>query len=122
MCLDAHAVGTRTEVSRGKAARGGQDRPLKLNFPKKWDPMSNSGNPVRRVCESVARLKQTRKRHTNMKFICLGYIEPNKLQNLPESVSHAMMDECFSYDDELRKNGNFAAGQALQGPQSAKTL
>ncbi len=57
-----------------------------------------------------------------MKYICLGYIEPNKLETQPEAVTHAMMDECFSYDDELRKNGHFAGGHALQGPQSAATL
>lgn len=57
-----------------------------------------------------------------MKYICLGYIEPNKLENQPESDTHAMMDECFTYDDELRKNGHFAGGHALQGPQSAATL
>jgi hypothetical protein len=33
-----------------------------------------------------------------------------------------MVDECFTYDDELRKNGHFAGGDALQGPQTAKTL
>lgn len=32
------------------------------------------------------------------------------------------MDKCFSYDDELRKNGHFAGGEALQGPQTAATL
>ncbi|MEO5712635.1 MAG: YciI family protein [Luteolibacter sp.] len=57
-----------------------------------------------------------------MKYICLGYIEPNKPQDLLESEWHAMMDECFSYDDELRKNGHFADGHALQPPKTAATL
>ncbi|MDB6170993.1 MAG: dehydrogenase [Chthoniobacteraceae bacterium] len=57
-----------------------------------------------------------------MKYICLGYIEPNKFDDLPEAERNAMMDECFSYDDELRKNGQFAGGHALQGPQAAATL
>ena len=57
-----------------------------------------------------------------MKYICLGYIEPNKLENLPETEVHAMMDECFIYDDELRAKGHFAGGHALQPPQSAATL
>jgi hypothetical protein len=57
-----------------------------------------------------------------MKYICLGYIEPNKLESLPASDVHAMMDECFTYDDELRKNGHFAGGHALQPPQTAATL
>lgn len=33
-----------------------------------------------------------------------------------------MVDECFTCDDELRKNGHFAGGEALQGPESAATL
>jgi hypothetical protein len=57
-----------------------------------------------------------------MKYICLGYIDPNKLESLSESELAAMMDECFAYDDELRKNGHFAGGDALQPPQSAATL
>src|SRR5262250_2425395 len=57
-----------------------------------------------------------------MKYICLGYIEPNKLESLPEAERNAMIDECFTYDDELRKNGHFAGGEALQGPQTATTL
>ena len=57
-----------------------------------------------------------------MKYICLGYIEPNKLGNLPEAERNAMIDECFTYDDELRKNGHFAGGEALQGPEMAATL
>jgi hypothetical protein len=32
------------------------------------------------------------------------------------------MDECFTYDDELRKNGHFAGGEALDDPATAKTL
>jgi hypothetical protein len=57
-----------------------------------------------------------------MKYICLGYIEPNKLGNLSETERHAMMDECFIYDDELRSKGHFAGGHALQPPQAAATL
>ncbi|RYD34037.1 MAG: YciI family protein [Verrucomicrobiaceae bacterium] len=57
-----------------------------------------------------------------MKYICLGYIEPDKLGNLSETELHSMMDECFVYDDELRKNGHFAGGEALQPPQTAATL
>jgi hypothetical protein len=52
----------------------------------------------------------------------LGYIEPNKFESLTESQRNAMVDECFTYDDLLRKNGHFAGGEALQGPQSAATL
>ena len=57
-----------------------------------------------------------------MKYICLGYIEPNKFENMSETERNTMVDECFTYDDELRKNGHFAGGEALQGPQTATTL
>jgi len=57
-----------------------------------------------------------------MKYICLGYIEPNKFETMSESERNAMLDECFTYDDVLRKNGHFAGGEALQGPYTATTL
>jgi hypothetical protein len=57
-----------------------------------------------------------------MKYICLGYIEPNKFENMSEKDRNAMVDECLTYDDVLRKNGHFAGGEALQPPQNATTL
>jgi len=57
-----------------------------------------------------------------MKYICLGYIEENMWSSLSESKQHACMDECFSYDDILRKNGNFSGGEALQSTKKAVTL
>src|SRR3954453_19493422 len=57
-----------------------------------------------------------------MKYICLGYIEPSKFENMSESERNAMVDECFTYDDELRNNGHFAAGEALQPANTAVTL
>jgi hypothetical protein len=57
-----------------------------------------------------------------MKYICLGYIERGKFENMSETERNAMLDECFSYDDELRKNGHFAVGEALQPPDTATTL
>ena len=61
------------------------------------------------------------KEHT-MKYICLGYIEPGKFENMPERERNAMVDECFTYDDVLRKNGHFAGGDGLQPPNNAVTL
>ena len=57
-----------------------------------------------------------------MKYICLGYIQPGEFENMSESERNNMLDGCFSYDDELRKNGHFAAGEALQPPDTAMTL
>jgi hypothetical protein len=57
-----------------------------------------------------------------MKYICLGYIEPNKFETMSESERNAMVDECWSYDEVLRKNGHFAGGEALQSADTATTL
>ena len=58
-----------------------------------------------------------------MKYICLGYIlQPGKFENMSENERNTMLDECFTYDDELRANGHFAAGEGLQPPDTATTL
>jgi len=57
-----------------------------------------------------------------MKYICLGYIEPNKFETMSESDRNAMLDECFAYDEVLRQKGHFAGGEALQSPHTATTL
>lgn len=57
-----------------------------------------------------------------MKYICLGYIEADKLESMRESERNDLVDECFTYDDVLRKNGHFAGGEALQGARKAVTL
>ena len=57
-----------------------------------------------------------------MKYICLGYIDERKWDGIPENERNAMIDECFTYDDELRKNGHFAGGEALQSARNAATL
>ena len=57
-----------------------------------------------------------------MKYICLGYIDESKWEGISESERNAMIDECFTYDDELRKNGHFAGGEALQSARNATTL
>lgn len=57
-----------------------------------------------------------------MKFICLGYIDPSVPVTTSEPEWHAMMDRCFDYDDQLRANGHFKGGEALQPPNTAMTL
>src|SRR5688572_26459810 len=57
-----------------------------------------------------------------MKYICLGYLDVTQWETLSASEQTDMIDACFAYDDELRKNGHFAGGEALQGPHNATTL
>ena len=42
-----------------------------------------------------------------MKYICLGYLEPGKFENMSESERNTMLDECFRYNGELRKERTF---------------
>ncbi len=57
-----------------------------------------------------------------MKFVCLGYIDQKNWEALPKTSSNAFMDECFDYDDVLRKGNHFASGEALDNAGNAKTL
>ena len=57
-----------------------------------------------------------------MKYVCLGYMDPKKWETMSASERNAFVDECFAYDDVLRKNGHFVGGEALGGPQGAATL
>jgi hypothetical protein len=57
-----------------------------------------------------------------MKYVCLGYIEPGKFEGMADAERDAAIDECFTYDDVLRKNGHFAGGEALMPPGNAVTL
>jgi hypothetical protein len=57
-----------------------------------------------------------------MKYVCLGYIAPEKFAGMTEQERERMFDACFSYDDVLRENGHFGAGEALDAPQTGRTL
>lgn len=57
-----------------------------------------------------------------MKFICLGYFDETQWDGLSEAEQAALMEDCFAYDDELRRRGNFIGGEALQSVQNAVTL
>lgn len=57
-----------------------------------------------------------------MKFICMGFLDETAFEAIPQAEQLAMMEECFAYDDELRRGGHFLGGEALQGVASAVTL
>ena len=57
-----------------------------------------------------------------MKYICLGYLEPGKFENMSETERNNVFDQCFSYNDDLRKSGNLLAEEPLQPPDTAVTL
>jgi hypothetical protein len=57
-----------------------------------------------------------------MKYICLGYFDEKQWETISESERNAALDECFTYDDFLRKNGHFAGGEALESARNATTI
>ena len=57
-----------------------------------------------------------------MRFVCLGYYDEAWLEGKTEAELDAAMEECFAYDDELRRGGHFLGGQALQDASQAVTL
>jgi len=57
-----------------------------------------------------------------MKYICFGYLDVERWAMLSESEQKAALDRCFDYDDLLKKNGHWVAGEALHGPEKAATL
>lgn len=57
-----------------------------------------------------------------MKFICLGYVDEAKLQAMPKAELEALIEECLSYDDELKRGGHFDGGDALEDVCNAVTL
>src|SRR5262249_11649500 len=58
-----------------------------------------------------------------MKFICLGYSDEKLWDAMSESEREAMIEECFAYDDVLRRGVHWTGvGEALQKSRAAKTL
>jgi hypothetical protein len=57
-----------------------------------------------------------------MKFICLGYYNEKQFEAMSEAEQKSLMEECFAYDDVLRRGGHFAGGEALQPAATAATL
>lgn len=57
-----------------------------------------------------------------MKFICMGYYDESSMAGKTEAEMAAFMEECFAYDDELRRGGHFLKGEALQHADNAVTL
>ena len=57
-----------------------------------------------------------------MKYVCLGFIDEKKFAEVPEADAQRMIEECFAYDDELRRGGHFLGGEALDSARNAVTL
>ena len=57
-----------------------------------------------------------------MKYICLGYLEPDKFETMSESKNNALLDDIFYYSDVLRNHGHLIGEEALQSANTATTL
>jgi hypothetical protein len=58
-----------------------------------------------------------------MKYVCLGYYDEQMWEKMPQTEQNTFMDECLTYDDQLRRSGqSVAGGEALQTARNAKTL
>jgi hypothetical protein len=57
-----------------------------------------------------------------MKYLCMVFLDENKLNAMSESESQALDDESLAYDDTLRKRGHFIAAQALESVHAATTV
>ncbi len=56
------------------------------------------------------------------KFVCLGYADHSLFAAMQPSEMSNAMERCFAFDDELRRGGHFAGGEALQPATTAITL
>jgi hypothetical protein len=45
----------------------------------------------------------------------LWLINEKEWESATEEEQQAMMDECFTYDDELKKNGHFVVAKGCRG-------
>ena len=57
-----------------------------------------------------------------MKYVCLGFYDESKFAEIPQEDVLRMMDECFAYDEQLRRGGHFVGGEALDSVRNAVTL
>jgi hypothetical protein len=57
-----------------------------------------------------------------MKYVCLGFYDEAKFAQLPPEDWQKMVEECFAYDDVLRRGGHFLGGEALDSARNAVTL
>ena len=57
-----------------------------------------------------------------MRFMFAIYHEEKVLDALPEGEMQALVDAALEYTDGLRRSGHYIASDALQRPQTARTI
>ena len=57
-----------------------------------------------------------------MKYLCLIYENEKQFETLPPAESEAIMNEYFTFTDDIQKNGKLVAAEALQPTATASTV
>ena len=57
-----------------------------------------------------------------MKYLCLIYENERNWETMPQSDAEAIMKEYFAFTEDIRKNGKYVAGEALQPTPTATTV
>jgi hypothetical protein len=57
-----------------------------------------------------------------MRYVCLIYDDEKKLGAMPKEDADAFMGAYFQFTEEIRRSGNYVAGEALQPVQSTMSL
>ena len=57
-----------------------------------------------------------------MKYLCLIYENEKSFESLSPAEGEAIMNEYFSFTDDIQKNGKYVAGEALHPTTTATTV
>jgi hypothetical protein len=57
-----------------------------------------------------------------MKYLCLIYENEKSWAQMPKEQSDAIMSEYFAFTDDIRKSGQYVAGDALHPTHTATTV
>jgi len=57
-----------------------------------------------------------------MRYVCLIYDDEKKLGTMSKEEANSFMGAYFQFTEEIKRNGNYVAGEALQPIQSATSL
>ena len=57
-----------------------------------------------------------------MRYVCLIYDDEKNWEKMPKTESDAMMGEYFAFTNDIKKNGHYHAGEALQPVATATTV
>jgi hypothetical protein len=57
-----------------------------------------------------------------MKYLCLIYEDESKAAGMSQSEGDALMKEYYAFTDDIRKGGQYLAGEALQPVPTATTV